>query len=403
MTLAIDAPEFRLRKSARLRDGSSRIQEARANYVHLDAIRGSAALVVVAGHERGLMFTNLTGEVHQGELTAPTETGGMDAGITIGHEAVMVFFVLSGYLVGGSVLKRIQAHRWHWKDYILRRLARLWIVLLPALALGYGLDVAGAHIFAGTASIYSSPAGQPYVPSADIGSLYEPIVVLGNVLFLQTLWFPTVGTNQALWSLSLEFWFYLAFPLFALGLHPTRPLRTRAAYLLVGALMLAVAGRHISFLFLIWTLGALISATPMRLPKSLAVPGSGFLALIVLGLFVAAKQYLRDVYLCEATVAAAFCSLLYLLHHQAAIRAAVYARTAHFFSSFSYTLYLVHLPILVFISASVNNPWRLLPKTPLNLAMFACVFCLTVSLAYLFYCLFEAHTDRVRRFNAQRV
>lgn len=403
MTLAIDAPEFRLRKSARLRDGSSRIQEARANYVHLDAIRGSAALVVVAGHERGLMFTNLTGEVHQGELTAPTETGGMDAGITIGHEAVMVFFVLSGYLVGGSVLKRIQAHRWHWKDYILRRLARLWIVLLPALALGYGLDVAGAHIFAGTASIYSSPAGQPYVPSADIGSLYEPIVVLGNVLFLQTLWFPTVGTNQALWSLSLEFWFYMIFPMFALGLNRTHALPVRAAYLLVGAAMLALAGGHISFLFLIWTLGASISVVPLRLPKSVAIWGSAVLGLAVLGLFAAAKQYFRNVYLCEATIALAFCSLLYLLHHQASVRSANYARTARFFSQFSYTLYLVHLPILVFICAWVNNPWHFLPKTPLTVALFGSVFVLTVSLAYLFYCAFEANTDRVRRFVAQHV
>ncbi|MDQ0917493.1 acyltransferase family protein [Paenibacillus sp. V4I5] len=54
-----------------------------------------------------------------------------------GSQAVMVFFVLSGYFISSSILKAISENRWSWSDYLLRRVTRLWIVLLPALLLTY--------------------------------------------------------------------------------------------------------------------------------------------------------------------------------------------------------------------------------------------------------------------------
>jgi peptidoglycan/LPS O-acetylase OafA/YrhL len=101
--------------------------------------------------------------------------------ITIGHEAVMVFFVLSGFLVGGGVLNLMSRDAWFWRDYLIKRLTRLWIVLTSALFFRFAPDLGGSYLFSGSASIYSSPAGQPYVGTSNLWTLYRPTIVLGNI------------------------------------------------------------------------------------------------------------------------------------------------------------------------------------------------------------------------------
>ena len=64
----------------------------------------------------------------------------------LGHQWVIVFFVLSGYLVGGSVLRSVRTGSWSWRAYLLARLSRLYVVLLPALLLGGALDWLGMHM-----------------------------------------------------------------------------------------------------------------------------------------------------------------------------------------------------------------------------------------------------------------
>src|SRR5947207_2354160 len=62
--------------------------------IHLDAARGIAALAVFLGHLRALFFVDFEELRHQGTLTKAIYlvTG-------FGHAAVIVFFILSGYLI----------------------------------------------------------------------------------------------------------------------------------------------------------------------------------------------------------------------------------------------------------------------------------------------------------------
>lgn len=60
----------------------------------------------------------------------------------LGQQWVIVFFVLSGYLVGGSVLRSMALDRWSWRGYLLNRMTRLYTVRVPALVLGAVLDLA---------------------------------------------------------------------------------------------------------------------------------------------------------------------------------------------------------------------------------------------------------------------
>ena len=94
----------------------------------LDLVRGLAALLVLAGHLRAYVFQSY-GEASQMGVALKAfyfATG-------LGHEAVIIFFALSGFLVGGKALQDLLARRFSWSRYLLRRLTRLWIVIVPAL------------------------------------------------------------------------------------------------------------------------------------------------------------------------------------------------------------------------------------------------------------------------------
>src|SRR5580658_953629 len=92
--------------------------------VHLDAIRGLAALVVFSSHARNIFFGNIqSSPVIQGGVVSAIgayqdQGPAAPAALGIGHHAVIVFFVLSGYLVGTSVIRGLQDGRWSWRRYL---------------------------------------------------------------------------------------------------------------------------------------------------------------------------------------------------------------------------------------------------------------------------------------------
>jgi peptidoglycan/LPS O-acetylase OafA/YrhL len=191
----------------------------------------------------------------------------------------MVFFVLSGYLVGGSVSRIFAANLWSWTHYVTKRLVRLWIVLIPAIFIGILIDSIGNYFFDQAGSIYSAPNGQEYVKPEFFGQ--EVYVILRNIFFLQSISNPTAGTNIALWSLSNEFRYYLAFPLILLTFVGTIG---RISCAVAAAGIFVLIGVHASYLFLNWVLGAVISLAPRHIPQCVAVKAAlGAAAVFLLG------------------------------------------------------------------------------------------------------------------------
>ena len=171
---------------------------------HLDLIRASAAWAVMWGHLRALFFVNFEQLPQKNVLLRAFYflTG-------LGHQAVMVFFVLSGFLISSTIIKAHVAGAWSWRDYATNRLARLYALLIPGLLLGLLFDKLGGSIFVST-GLYSHPLESlgPGIATARItaGNF------LCNLFFLQTIVCPTFGSNGPLWSLANEFWYYVLFP-----------------------------------------------------------------------------------------------------------------------------------------------------------------------------------------------
>jgi peptidoglycan/LPS O-acetylase OafA/YrhL len=177
--------------------------------------RWVAAWLVVAEHARSLVF------VDYGQMESP---GLLAKGFYFltgfGHEAVMVFFVISGYLVGGKVWSLYQEAQFEWRRYLADRLSRLYAVLLVALLLGAALDWTG-YLFFNKYGLYN----QGYEGAiAVLGT--APIERMGfwdflvNAFFLQTIAGPPFGSNGPLWSLAYEWWYYILFPLVLAALWP---------------------------------------------------------------------------------------------------------------------------------------------------------------------------------------
>lgn len=198
---------------------------------NLDILRGLAALLVCAGHLRAFLMVDLW------QIKSPTMMDRMFYLTTgLGHQAVMVFFVLSGYLVGGGVLTAYQSGHWSRLHYILRRMSRLWMVLLPALVLTLAFDSLGRHWFpsgydGGFQGLYNSG------PTLSAPTDLRATTFLGNALFLQTISVPRLGTNGPLWSLANEFWYYVLFPLIC-GIWFLRAWTVRLLYALLAGTLL---------------------------------------------------------------------------------------------------------------------------------------------------------------------
>ena len=365
--------------------------------VHLDALRGFAAFCVLLNHFRDALFVDYEAIARHNPLTAAAY---LVSGL--GHQSVIVFFVLSGYLVGGSVLRSVRTGSWSWRAYLLARLSRLYIVLLPALLLGGALDWLGMHM-AGTEAVYSGNSGMHALVINVHGVLTWPILA-ANGLYLQTIRLPgfgpnpvpTFGSNGALWSLSYEFWYYLAFPLLVFLLARSRSWQMRVLSCLGLLAWGWFVGLNIFLLGLTWLMGALITflpAFPARRPwtRGLAI----VLALVLFAAGLVESKLLGSLP-SDLVLGLAVTAMIWVtLHCATAPLPASYVFIARRAAHSSYTLYLVHLPMLIFLKASLHLP-RAYPGWHACLVG-AGVLVAIVLYAQLVYEAFEKNTDRVRR------
>lgn len=182
---------------------------------YLDLTRFTAALLVFLHH---FAFGQLTG----GEYAAIG---------AYGEDAVMVFFVLSGFVIAYVTDQREH----NLLDYSTSRLARLYSVVVPAVLATLVLDTAGRAL---------DP--ELYKISDNDHLLLRTLFTLA---FANQFWSLDIRflSNWPYWSISYEFWYYALFAclIFASG-------RTRVVLITLWALLV---GAGIVLLLPIWMLG----------------------------------------------------------------------------------------------------------------------------------------------------
>lgn len=366
-------------------------------YNNLDFARGMAALLVLGGHLRAFVFLTYEG------MSNPGIVGKFFYFFTgLGHQAVMIFFVLSGFLITQSIQNSVKKGQWSWRIYAISRLTRLWVVLIPALLLTLFWDSLGKAL---TGSVYYN--GLMYTvynsgPKAGVTEAsYHLATFLQNIFFLQTITAPTYGTNGPLWSLANEFWYYVIFPLAYLLFVKATTLTHRLLLLIILAAVVMWLPFDLLLLGGVWLLGYL-AVLLYKQPFLQRLCGNfWYLACTVLIFMVTIGASrvgrLAGLWGDGAVGFTFFLVMLGLLHYE--INHSLYRNISAFFSKISYTLYLTHFPFLSFLMCVLLKNQRY-PLNTTGMLLYSGLLAASILYAYIMYRLFEHNTPKVRNFLA---
>nr|WP_229262917.1 acyltransferase family protein [Duganella radicis] len=184
--------------------------------LYLDLVRVISALLVVQYHSnlRLLISDKLPLSTH-------------------GHAAVIVFFVLSGYVIAHITATRENTPLEYWSS----RLARIYSLALPVVLLTPLLDQLGNAM---------APQFYEGRTTHDLPWLR----ILTSLAFLNEIWTQSIMSfsNVPYWSLCYEFWYYVLFAAFTF---------TRRRRLWCGAIALLI-GPKILLLAPVWITGVVL-------------------------------------------------------------------------------------------------------------------------------------------------
>lgn len=348
----------------------------------LSSARTIAAGAVVLGHARGLALNDY--DPNFSVFVVPFYFIS-----SLGHEAVMVFFVLSGFWITRSILHRVVAKTWDWSGYLIDRISRLWTVLIPALILGGLLDYIGARLLG--FSVYFGHTGGNVIADSVEQNLGMQAFLL-NALFLQNGIVAPLGSNKALWSLCNEFWYYIAFPL---AYWCSRSLVSGVLLGLVGTFIVAYLPAIIPG-FAIWLLGSALAVFPrlrlFQLRWALPVGLTIFFAVLAISKLLRVYGIWWD-----AIVALSFSAcLLAVVAREGVSSGPILRPLAAFGQKSSYSVYAIHLPILVVGVGMFLPDGRQMPNL-LNLLLVGGLCTGGIIAGWLFSVCTERHTAAVRR------
>lgn len=169
--------------------------DRKAREIQLDVIRGVAILLAMGWHLNG------------GRMTYAVSDAWLYPGRVIGWAGVDLFFVLSGFLVGGLVVREVSATQgFDYRRFLIRRAFRLWPVL---------------YLYLAVQGVLTDRPWTGFVP---------PVLLHVQNYFETPL--------HHLWSLAVEEQFYL---LIGLSLPFLARLRLSANHVLAGLLAIVLA------------------------------------------------------------------------------------------------------------------------------------------------------------------
>ena len=335
---------------------------AAVRLIELDGLRGLAAVVVLIHH--ALETVPALAEVGARPGTVPTGTFNRILTqsplhlLWAGHEAVLIFFVLSGVALTYPVARRhAQGRRFDWVDYAPRRFVRLW---LPAAA---------STTFAVIAMLLVPRSEDPAL--GHWMTVTHPVGLGARQMLMEYLLIPKHAyRNTVLWSLHAEAIFSFVLPLMILGVALCA--RWRISWLpVVAALAVPVitaspgSGSYLP----VFTVGAVMgwawghnpAPVPQRPQPWATAQALVCLLLITLAWWPGMESHTAQ-RLANAVTLAAAAYLVHLVVRAGALRGLLRSRTVQYLGLMSFSLYLVHEPVVVSLRLLTHSisPWWVL-------------------------------------------
>ena len=346
--------------------------------LHLDALRGASAIVVLLTHFSEIVLNPKLGP-------GPLSRG---AGLLASY-AVMVFFALSGFMIAASIWRNVKRNGgdFHARRFASDRFFRLYPPLIAALAI-CALAAAAHRLIAGSASANLLLPGN--LQAARGAIVFDPAEAGLTLVQAQGL-DPRIAMDMdgPLWSLGYEFWFYVLAGLTALAILRRGVTPAVGIVALMAAPLVADNARFYGFL-IIWCLGAVwfVALTSgidaARLARWALIAAAGFVlaaaaALVVGGPRVANPHYTGAEFVFQTAVVGLGSIALAAYLRRSTARAPRTVRAVASTAAYSYTLYVVHFPLLLVLFAFAN-PF-LAPRSILYSILFSIIVAPIILLA----------------------
>jgi peptidoglycan/LPS O-acetylase OafA/YrhL len=208
----------------------------RKHYYWLDLFRFAAALLVVIAHAKSVFIADFE------NLDTSYQTNRIRFILSIfnqGHMAVLIFFVISGFLVGGKSIQKIINGAFDYKSYAIDRFVRISLPLIGSLVL-------------------------IFIVNLIIGDNYSVVEYIGNLFSLQEILVRRV--SGPLWSLPYEVWCYVL--IMGIGLFcRTQKVNINLGAIAILSVFIVYTQLQPIYLF-IWLLGALCYFMDGRMKKN---------------------------------------------------------------------------------------------------------------------------------------
>lgn len=323
---------------------------------NLDMLRALLALMVLMGHARMLLWMPWQQWHLLPHATWETVLAVGFSSFRYGHEAVMVFFSLSGFFIH---LRAVQDESTGFAaaPYLRRRARRILPPYYAALLFTFVMDCPGHHWFP---RLYDGQTGSAMLDSNFRDAGYRLASVLPALLAQPTLLGTRFGSNGPLWSIGYEVFFYLLYPLFMLLWRRSRWLPyAMGLSIAIASWFHPVAGWWTGRIgaYPVWLAGALVaelwgseswkkagSANPLLcwlLSCGAALSG-------VVGLHFVTEASLFSLPLNMIIGASVICVFLHLPCKMVETGP---GRLLEWLGVRTYSLYIMHFPVLVIISA----------------------------------------------------
>lgn len=369
---------------------SSRSAQPRSQrLVELDGVRGLAAVIVLIHHS--LLTVPALGEVGARPGVIPTSTAARLLTTTplhllwMGHEAVLIFFVLSGVALVYPIARRdARGDSFDWVDYFPRRVVRLWV---PAVAATVWATITMHVIHRST-----DPSLGPWTVARSLHG-WPTAHLLPELLLIPS----HAYRNSVLWSLHAEAIFSFLLPIGVLLVALVARWRLRwLPVVLALAVPLVTGSPGWASYMPVFAIGATLgwywghlegvqAATPRRWSTPLAV-------LLLVTMTADWWPFMMGGWrgrVADTVVLASAAGIVVLTVRFGAARRLMRSRVVQWLGLMSYSLYLIHEPVVLSVRnlTSAIPAWWTLPITAV----------IALPLAWAFHKVIEAPSHRLSR------
>ena len=305
--------------------------------IYLDLVRFAAACLVYVWHSNNRYLTK----------EVPLASG-------YGHSAVVVFFVLSGFVIAYVTDTKEKT----WTSYAASRLSRVYSVAVPALVLTVILDAVGRSLHP---ALYSYPFDQ------------FAVRLVASFLMLNEIWLVSITSfsNVPYWSIAFEVWYYVIFGVAMFTPRRWRFLALLSCLLLVGPKILLLLpiwwsgvglyrwerlqqiSRGFAWSLVVVSVVGIIGFHGLSVYERPALATEALLGAALYRDLTFAKQFLAD-YLLAFLVCCNFAGMRAVASSWGTLLIPI-EKPVRWVASFTFTLYLLHQPLMLFWASVVRG------------------------------------------------